>query len=368
MILGIDCSRYGLQQPTGVEVVTNHVVEGLIPQLDRLGYDEVRLYVKNPEQKAQLAHLVAENSQTRVNIVFIKRAQFWTLIGLTKEMLKNPIDHLFVPSHELALWNPSRTTWMVHGLEIYHFPEAYTRKQRSLQKYALWRARRSAAKLIAVSEAVRKDLVKFGGFKKKQVSVVPLGFDVPQDMEEVTLPKLLEGQDYILSVGRIEKRKNQIRLLRAFENIAGYFPKLQLVLVGSKGYGFGLVKRAILRSDFVDRIHMMGYQPRSVVLTLMKKARLFAYPSLAEGFGLPILEAFYAGVPVLTSKGSACEEVGGEVAEYCDPESVESIEGALRKVLGSKKLQKEMVRKGKERCQDYSWQRCVDQIAEQLKA
>jgi alpha-1,3-rhamnosyl/mannosyltransferase len=112
---------------------------------------------------------------------------------------------------------------------------------------------------------------------------------------------------------------------------------------------------------------MAGYLDREIVQTLLEKATIFAFPSLAEGFGMPVLEAMDAGVPVVTSKGSATEEVGAEAVILCDPLSVDSIADGLKQFLLDEKLRNQKIREGVKRIDLFSWERCVDGISEELR-
>ncbi|MGE3279049.1 MAG: glycosyltransferase family 4 protein [Candidatus Altimarinota bacterium] len=370
MILGIDCSRYAASQLTGVEVYTDRVIEGILAQAGSLGYQEIRLYVKNQHQVEQLKKFTGQVGQSILKVYLIERGRAWTLIWLSWELIRRPIDVLFVPSHTLPFLVPRKSLLTVHGVEALLYPKAYTWTQRWYQWISIWWAKWNGAKLMAVSKAVRNDLAQFFQIEKKDVAVVWNGFDRKEKRTKKDLQErrdLLEGE-YVLHVGRIEERKNQLRLVEAFEKIAPEFKKLQLVLVGPDGLGAQKVKQKVENSLVRERIYMAGYLDREIVQTLLEKATVFAFPSLAEGFGMPVLEAMDAGVAVLTSKGSATEEVGGEAVVLCDPLSVDSIAEGLRQLLADEKLRGQKVREGKKRIDLFSWERCVEGVAEELKS
>ena len=374
MILGIDCSRYDLEKPTGVEIYTDRIVEGVLKKADGLGYDEVRLYTKNADQVEKLLFLAEEYKQGTVKVKLIDHKWLWTLLWLTwGEVFRNKVDALFVPSHILPLVIPNKTIWTVHGIEAVSFPKAYSWFQRNHQQFALNFAKKKGVKIIAVSKAVRNDLVKKANFEKDSIEVVYNGYDsqVPSVKTQVSKEErkhLVEG-DFILNVGRLEERKNQLRLVKAFKSIVAEKEnkKLKLVLVGPDGNGADEIREYVEKSEWRESIYLTGYQEREMVQDLMKRAKVFAFPSLAEGFGIPILEAFESELPVLTSKGSATEEVAGKAAVLCDPLLVESIEEGLRLLLSSRKLRKEKIEAGKLRVDDFSWAKCVDETLKLLK-
>jgi|CXWL01.1.fsa_nt_gi glycosyltransferase involved in cell wall biosynthesis len=371
MILGLDCSRYAAEKPTGVETYTDRVVDGIIARADLLGFKELRCYVRSAIQVEQLLYKIEKFGQKTVKVKLIERKNLWTLVWLSWEMIRAPVDLLFVPSHTLPFFIPRYSLMTVHGLEALLFPQAYTVTQRLYQRFSIWWGKVQGTKLVAVSEAVKKDLLKFFVMGKDRIQVVYNGFDRVETNEksppvEETKP-MIEG-DYILNVARLEERKNQLRLIQAFEAIAVEFPELKLVLVGPDGMGAVAIHAAVEKSAVKDRIVVPGYQHRETVQGLMEHAKVFAYPSLAEGFGIPILEAFDAGTPVLTSKGSAMEEIGADAAVYVDPLSVESIAAGLKSLLTDKSLVKKNVESGKKRMELFSWEHCVEGTVAVLKS
>lgn len=368
MVLGIDCSRYASLQTTGVEIYTNRMVEGIITKADSLGFAEVRLYVREKRQEETLKALIEKSGQKLVNIRLIPHERFWTLLWLTIELSRNPIDAFFEPSHTLPLIVPARTIINVHGVEAVFTPEAYSFTQCLHQRFSIWWAKRENAQFIAITEAVKKDLVEFFKIPESRITVIHHGFDrtAEQKLEEEQGKDLIEGE-YILNIGRLEIRKNQLRLIEAFEMVAQEYKKVKLVLVGPDGVGAEEIRKRVEKSAVKDRIFIAGYLDRAVVERLLKKALIFAFPSLREGFGMPVLEAFDAGVPVLTSKGHACEEIGGDAAMYCDPKSVSSISQGLKFYLSDEKLREEKIRLGKKRVEGFSWEKCVTETATLLK-
>lgn len=369
MILGIDCSRYAASQLTGVEVYTDRVIEGLLSQANSLGYQEIRLYVRNQHQVEQLKKFTSQVGQSSMTVRLIDRQRMWTLVWLSWELIQHPIDVLFVPSHTLPFMVPRKSLMTIHGLEALLYPKAYTLAQRFYQRFSLFWAKWNKTRMIAVSKAVRADLFTYFQVDKKDVAVVWNGYDKKEKRGKKELQErkdLLEGE-YVLHVGRLEERKNQFRLVEAFEKIASEFPKLQLVLVGPDGLGAQKIKQKVEQSSVRERIYLSGYLDREIVQTLLEKATIFAFPSLAEGFGMPVLEAMDAGVPVVTSKGSATEEVGAEAVILCDPLLVDSIADGLKQLLMDEKLRNQKIREGVKRIDLFSWERCVDGVAEEIR-
>jgi len=172
---------------------------------------------------------------------------------------------------------------------------------------------------------------------------------------------------YLLSIGRLEEKKNTVRIIQAFEKIrlqdTGY--KLQLVLVGGRGYGYSKVKEAINNSQFKSNIITPGWVSDEDLPTLMREANVFVFPSLAEGFGIPVLEAMASGVPVVASHG-VLEEIGGDACVYVDPMKVEEIAEGVVKVLQNVEYRMLNVGKGLERVKEFSWKKCAEETCKIL--
>lgn len=360
MILGIDCSRMGSEKPTGVELYTDRVLAGVFQKVEQLGYDEVRCYVSTVRQLELL--LDVKEQHPVVQPVLIERHSLWTLMGLSWELFRRPVQRLFVPSHMLPFWAPRGSVVTIHGIESLLFPQAYTWQQRLLQRLALWQAKRNHAQIIAVSQTVKDQLVH-RSFDAKNIAVIWNGFDAVDS--ERDHERRIKG-DYILSVGRLEERKNQLRLIQAFEQLASEYPKLKLVLAGPDGYGAEQIRKQAQSSSVKDRMVFVGYVEHDEVQSLMKNALFLAYPSLSEGFGIPLLEAFSSSCPVLTSRGSAPEEVAGDAAIYCDPFSVDSIREGMKKLLEEKSLRAELIEKGRTRLERFSWEKTVEGVRQFL--
>lgn len=160
----------------------------------------------------------------------------------------------------------------------------------------------------------------------------------------------------ILHVGAIQRRKNVARLVEAFECLERDW---QLVVAGSVGYGGEDILRRIDASPCRGRIHVHGYVTDQALAELYQRAAVFAFPSLDEGFGMPVLEAMAAGVPVLTSNRSALPEVAGDAALLVDPTDVEAIAEALRKLAADERLRNELADKGLERASACTWDEAV---------
>lgn len=211
-------------------------------------------------------------------------------------------------------------------------------------------AARRAAAIITVSEFTKGQVVALLGVEAARARVVHHGVR--------TLPRTAEAprEKTILNVGAIQARKNIARLVGAFEALG---PEWKLVLAGSDGFGAAAIHQRIAASPARERILTPGYVPPHELGALYGRASVFAFPSLDEGFGMPVLEAMAAGTPVLTSNRSALPEVAGDAALLVDPLDPESIAAGLRELTGNEDLRAELARKGKARAELFTWEKAV---------
>jgi glycosyltransferase involved in cell wall biosynthesis len=161
----------------------------------------------------------------------------------------------------------------------------------------------------------------------------------------------------ILFVGALQRRKNILRLVKAFEQAA---PDWRLVLAGSFGFGSEEILARIQTSSRREDIQVLGYVPESILDKLYQRASLFAFPSLDEGFGMPLLDAMAHGVPILTSNVSALPEVSGDAALLVNPSDVTSIAEGLGTLIEDQALREQLAQKGLARCREFTWEKAVE--------
>ncbi|HWB86695.1 MAG TPA: glycosyltransferase family 1 protein [Bryobacteraceae bacterium] len=206
-----------------------------------------------------------------------------------------------------------------------------------------------ASAFIAVSAFTKSQMVSLLGVDPAKVHVVHHG------VRALSFPSL-DREKTVLSVGAIQARKNTARLVAAFESLDATW---KLVIAGSAGYGSEDILARIEASPARSRIFVTGYVTTADLAAHYARASIFAFPSLDEGFGMPVLEAMAAGTPVVTSNRSALPETAGDAAILIDPESVEALGDALRNLAQNPDLRKEMERKGRERAGLFTWEKAV---------
>ncbi len=250
--------------------------------------------------------------------------------------------------------NSYLTTWftrvptvtIVCDLVAFDDALAPQKRARAIERATLPLAVRRSAALTAISQATADDLVRRFPRAAGKTTVTLLAADAAfaaQDGEAADL-----GVPYVLAVGTLEPRKNLPRLIEAFARLD---TKHELVLVGGLGWDTAETEAAIAGAE---RVRRLGHVGDAELRALYRGAALFAYPSLYEGFGLPVLEAMAAGAPVLTSSVSSLPEVGGDAAFYCDPLDVASIRDGLARGLAEGASR---VAAGRARAATFSWDR-----------
>jgi len=222
--------------------------------------------------------------------------------------------------------------------------------------------------IIADSQATKLDLMKHSDLN--DIHVVPLGFDETvhyYDNNPSILADLGVSNPYILYCGGLDMRKNLVRILDAFELIAKQFPEISLVLAGKADANGTPILQRMENHKFKNRIISLGFVSDEQKRVLMSSALGFLFPSVYEGFGLPILEAMACGCPVITSNISSMPEVAGDAAILIDPYSTEQLAYEMERVISSESLRKELKEKGLEHCKKFSWDKTAEMTEEVYK-
>lgn len=257
----------------------------------------------------------------------------------------------------------------IHDLAFYKYPSSFTLGSRKIKQVLTPIGIKRAAAIIAVSENTKKDIVELFPKAAEKVKVVYPGrpnygkVTNMSELERVKRKYNIYGQ-YILSVGTLEPRKNIIRLLKAFEMVSKVDKNLKLVLTGSKGWMYGDIFKQISSLEAKSRIILTGYVNDDELPCLYSGAKLFVYPSLYEGFGLPPLEAMCCGTPVVVSDSSSLSEVVGDAGVYVDPTEIESISNGIIQVMNDSKLREKLIKKGYEQSKKFSWDNAASQVVD----
>jgi len=252
----------------------------------------------------------------------------------------------------------------VHDLAPIRFADRYPRRARALHKRGAHIAAAEAARIICPSRSTALDVEEFYGVDRERIRVVPHGVDVA-DLGTAAHSVGDAGRrwerrgiadPYVLWVGTQEQRKNVVAVLDAFSHLAGRHPELSLVLHGPNGWlgdevGEGLQHRGLQGRTIVSE----GSLPRSELAALYARASVFVYPSLYEGFGMPVLEAMACGTPVVTSNISALPETAGDAALLVDPLDDAALAEAINRILEDPGLAEDLSNRGRKRARALTW-------------
>ena len=298
--------------------------------------------------------------------------KLWTLVGLSRRLwnYRNKVDVFFSPTHYLPFSTTRPSVIAILDISYLHFPQLF--KKRDLYQLKLW-GRYSlgkARRIITISKSSKNDIIKAYGVLEDKISVVypgiKIGKDSKSEMRTSTLKeKFGIDEDFILFVGTLQPRKNIEKLIEAFSMLKN--KNIILVVVGKKGWMFEKIMSAPQKFGVSDRVKFLHSVTDEELPIFYKNAMCFVFPSLYEGFGLPVLEAMQYGCPVLTSNVSSLPEAGGDAAIYFDPQSVEDMAEKINRVVSSQKTREEMVKKGLEQIKKFSWEKSAEKTIKLLE-
>jgi glycosyltransferase involved in cell wall biosynthesis len=256
-------------------------------------------------------------------------------------------------SNELPLTKPGRlkTVLTVHDLIFKRFPQYYNPFDVQIYSWKLARACASADLIVAISQQTASDLQEFLNVDQEKIRVVYQGCHVnfeqivPREMLVRVQAKYNLPDRFVLCVGTLEERKNSALLVRALTNVK---EKIHVVMVGKPTAYVKKLRNLIDVVKLGHRIHFLHQVSFHDLPAIYRLAELFVYPSLFEGFGIPILEAIVCGVPVITSRGSCFEEAGGPATRYVNPTNPEELAVQINELLSNDALRKDMIARSKE--------------------
>lgn len=294
----------------------------------------------------------------------------WENCVLPLKTLRQKIDVLHVPAFAMPFVRGAarRTVVTVHDLIGIIFPEHLSLPSRFYWSKWLPSVNRNADRLIVDSECTKKDVVRYMQFDPEKVRVVPLAVDEKftsqkkgREIEEVCSKYSIQ-QPFLFFLGNVEPRKNLPRLIRAFRRLKSEQRiEHHLVIGGSRSWHYPELAESCKESGVMESIKFIDYVEENDLAPLYRASELFIFPSLYEGFGLPILEAMACGVPVIASNVSSIPEVGGDAVYYVNPYNEEEIARAIHEVLRDRGIREELQRKGFEQARQFSWKRTAEE-------
>jgi glycosyltransferase involved in cell wall biosynthesis len=304
---------------------------------------------------------------------------FWHLAALPGLLRRHHCDTVFMPAGNRRLaWSygvPSVGT--VHDFSQLHVPQKYDAARMFYIMRVLPRMMRRLTRVIAVSESTRRDLESFARIPRSRIRVIYNGADLkrftprPRAAARAELPPSLAIPDpYVLYIARLEHpAKNHVRLLEAFAALKRdtTLPH-KLVLVGGRWNGAEVIDARVRELGLTDQVIFSGFVPNEAIPALYAAADALVFPSLFEGFGIPVLEAMASGIPVCAADTSSIPEVVGDAGLLFDPVDVPAMSASLIRLLQDQDLRKRLITKGIERASRFTWDAAAKAVLEELEA
>ncbi|MGH9960312.1 MAG: glycosyltransferase family 4 protein, partial [Pyrinomonadaceae bacterium] len=294
-------------------------------------------------------------------------------LTLSAKLRSRPVDVLHV-QFTSPPFAPCPVVVSIHDLSFEHLPETFNRRSRAQLRFTVRRSARRAARVLALSEYARNDIISTYRIAPDLVTVIPIAapthFRPVEDETELQRVRQTYGinGDYILSVGSIHPRKNLDRLLSAYEGLRRTRSKdslPQLVLVGKRGWLYRETLKAI--EELGTGVTLTGYVPQTDLPALYSGAMCFGYPSIFEGFGLPPLEAMKCGTPVITGDRTSLPEVVGDAGLLVNPFDVPSIASAIATMVDDSSLRSNLRTMSLNRARIFDWRETAKRTLEVYK-
>ncbi len=251
----------------------------------------------------------------------------------------------------------------VHDLTVVRFPELCARDTLRYP-HAIRRALASRARIHTTTRFVADEIAEHFDVPAEEIVCIPPGLDEESRGDPASGRRTADADRYVLALGTIEPRKNLPRLVEAFDQIAERDRTLHLVVAGPDGWGANAFTSAVDDARHRDRIVRLGYVTGDERRDLLAGARVFAYPSIYEGFGFPALEAMQASVPVVAGRAGALPEVLGDAAEFAEPDDPTDLATTIERVVGDEECRRRLVAAGAERVRRYRWSRSAPAFAD----
>lgn len=290
----------------------------------------------------------------------------WFEFSITRMLRRIKPDLFLSPDGYLSLSTNTDSIAVMHDLNFEHFPADLPWLVRWYYRFFFPRFARKAVRIATVSEYSKRDIVAQYGVPESLVDVVFNGSStkfVPLNEHEIlkVRQKYSDGKPYFLFVGALHPRKNLARLFAAFELFREESTEdVRLLVVGEKLWWTKSIRDAFELMKHKEKVHFCGRLGMDELCRVTASALAMTYVSCFEGFGIPIVEAFNAGVPVITSNVTSMPEVAGDAAEYADPYDIGSIKEALKQVSSNPELRAQLIEMGHQRSRAFSWDKTAD--------
>lgn len=356
------------EKPTGLGIYTLNIIKSLIRVKDK--DDEITIFTSCPrlfkEMDARIKK-VTRFVQPRYGKWGGVVRFLWSQCVFPFSLLRRSFNVLYTTSH-YAVWATNvQQILTIHDLAPMKFPDRH-RLQSFYFQYILPLAIKRCVKIITVSKSSKDDIVQYFRVSPYNVSVVNNAYDSNVFKTGSARPTSLpdDVNTYLLVIGAAYPHKNLARLVEA---VAKLSPEIshQLVIVGGREEYKKVLRQKMHTLNLNHKIKFIDYAPFEELPRLYAHAAAFIFPSLYEGFGIPLVEAMACGCPVISSNVSSLPEIGGDAVYYIDPYSVDSIAKGITRLVNDEPLRQELIQKGLERVKVFSWEKSAREIYQILK-
>jgi glycosyltransferase involved in cell wall biosynthesis len=368
--IGVNASMLD-SKPTGVGVFTYNLVNAMHKQLkhdagmDMTVFSPVSAYLDPGLHIHTIPRLVQSSAYPKTSAL---SRQAWN--QLIYPLAARHMDVLLNPSTHGHLWGQQQIL-TIHDLLSLRF-EDISAHQRFYFQQILPAMIHKAARIIAVSQSTKEDIIHFFGTSPEKIHVVSNGYDnrtfKPARGSSAAIREAYGVSDYILAVGPTYPHKNFITLLKAYALLQPS-TRMQhpLLIAGGRPAYLNEIRKEAATLGISANLHVAGYVPQHLMAAIYQEAKMLVFPSRYEGFGIPLLEAMACGCPVVSSSASSMPEVCGTAAYYADPDSPDAFHQAISKLLTDEATRKQLSSTGLIRCKQFSWERSAASVISIVK-
>ncbi len=365
MVIGFDAKRV-FANYTGLGNYSRYVIRALS---ENFPDNQYRLYAPKNIVNTDLAVILDKENITSVfpQGIWSHLSSYWRTKAITKDLFRDGVELYHGLSNELPVGIGKKgiaSVVTIHDLIFLRYPEYYKTPDRMIYNRKFKYACQASNRIIAISECTKRDIVSYYHISPDKIQVVYQGCD-PKFREKVSFEEKKQvcekyglPETFMLNVGTIEPRKN---LLLAVKSLLHLDKSIHLVVIGRLTPYALKVKSYIAQHGLEGRVHFLQGVPLSDLPALYQSASVFVYPSLFEGFGIPILEALCSEVPIIAATGSCLEEAGGSHSIYVNPEDDTGLASAVDRVVSDIKLQATMIAEGKKHASLFNDKRFAEQ-------
>ncbi len=327
------------------------------------------------DRKYQEEFIFSDNIKPVIAYPQARHPVLWYLFfdwGIPHILKKYKPDLFLSPDGWLSLRTNISSLPVIHDLNFFHYPEFIPWHIRKYYDYFFPRFIKKADRIATVSEFTRQDIVSRFDINEDKIDIVYNGASDElkplnkEEQDKVRL-KFSSGCPYFLFIGLIHPRKNLANLIRAFDNFKdSVYCNVKLLIVGSSKWWTPDIQSAYDNSKFKNDICFTGRVSSEDLRIITASAISLVYASYFEGFGIPLLEAMYCDIPIITSKVSSMPEVGGDAALYVEPTSVDSIKDAMLKIFCDTNIRETLISRARKQRNKFTWDKTADKLWESI--